>query len=45
MVMLFEKKKERKKRNFIPEELLVTYASGRPDHLKTGEHLDIPAGH
>jgi hypothetical protein len=46
MGMLFEKeRKSGKERNFMPEELLVTYASGELVHQKTGEHLDIPKRH
>jgi hypothetical protein len=40
-----ERKKKRERRSFIPEERLMSYASGGPIHLKTEEHLDILAGH
>jgi hypothetical protein len=44
----YERKKKKEsgsRRNFIPEERLVSYASGGPIHLKTEEHVDILAGH
>jgi hypothetical protein len=39
-----EKRKSRKRSDFIPEELLVTCASGGPGYKKTEEHLGILAG-
>jgi hypothetical protein len=40
-----KKRRSRKRRNLILEELIVTCASGGPGYQKTEEHLDILAGH
>jgi hypothetical protein len=38
-------KETKKRRNFIPEELLISCASGGPRHQSIEGHPDIPAGH